>query len=303
MSEFIEIAENPTPRGAVVDTFAVRGDATMRVAFFPAETPRGTIIVEPGWAEFIEKYFEVVDDLRKRNLNVAMMDWRGQGLSPAPQSWSGYFDLLAEDLKTFRERAVAERFGGPYYLLTHSMGGLPALLLLASGYDGFSRAILSAPMTRLFPGAMNAIYGAVATTFCLAGAANTKVFRNLDDSRSFEGNQFTKDPVRHERFRLLQEARPDVALFAPTYGWLRDAIAATSRIHRPGFFDKLKTPVKIISAGAEAVSDGSDHAGIAAMSPAIEHEVIDGALHEILMEADVYRNVFWAHLDTYLSRD
>lgn len=302
MSRFIEISENPTPLGAIVDTFTARDGAELRIALFPAETPRGTIIVEPGWAEFIEKYFEVAEDLRKRNLNVAMMDWRGQGLSPPPQQWNGYFDLLADDLRAFREGPVAERFDGPYYLLTHSMGGLPALLLLASGYDGFLRAALSAPMTRLFPGATNAVFGALATTACLVGASKAKVFRRLDDSSSFEGNLLTKDPTRHERFRLLQEAAPEIALFAPTYGWARDALSATKRIHRPGFFDGLKTPIKILSASDEKIVDGGDHANIAAMSPSIDREVIDGAFHEIMMESDVYRNVFWAHVDSFFSR-
>ena len=35
----------------------------------------------PGRAEFIEKYFEVVRDARARGFAVAMLDWRGQGLS------------------------------------------------------------------------------------------------------------------------------------------------------------------------------------------------------------------------------
>ncbi len=302
MSKFIEIAENPTPQGAVVDTFAVRGGANLRVAYFPAATPLGTIIVAPGWAEFIEKYFEVAEDLRKRNFNVAMMDWRGQGLSDAPQEWSGYFDQLAEDLQTFRERPVADRFEGPYYLLTHSMGGLPALILLGGGYDGFLRAALSAPMTRLFPGATNTVYNIAATTACFVGASKAKVFQRLDDSKSFDGNQLTKDATRHERFRLLQEAAPEISLFAPTYGWVRDAIAATKRIHQPGFFDRLKTPIKILSAGDETIVDGGDHARIAEMSPAIDQEIIDGAFHEIMMESDIYRNVFWAHVDTFFSR-
>ena len=34
-----------------------------------------------GRGEFIEKYFEVVADLRRRGFAVAAMDWRGQGLS------------------------------------------------------------------------------------------------------------------------------------------------------------------------------------------------------------------------------
>lgn len=301
MTHFIEIDQNPTPRDAIVETFQAADGAKLRAAFFPAGAPQGTIIIEPGWAEFIEKYFEVADDLRKRNFNVAMLDWRGQGLSEPPAQWAGYFDLLADDLRAFREGPVAKRFAGPYFLLTHSMGGLPALILLAGGYGGFERAALSAPMTRLFAGPTNAVFGAVASVACFAGAAKKDVFRRLDDSKAFEGNVLTKDPARHERFRLLQAAAPEAAIYAPTYGWVRDAVSATKRIHSAGFFDALATPVRIISAEDEKVVDGSDHAAIAAMHAHIEQVRVDGAFHEIMMERDEYRQPFWNFVDEFFA--
>lgn len=301
MNRFIEVDNNPVPQNAAVVTYDAADGAKLRAAFYPADNPKGTVIVEPGWAEFIEKYFEVADVLRSRGFNAAMMDWRGQGYSEAPREWSGYFDHLTDDLRAFREGPVAARFDGPYFLLTHSMGGMPALKLLASGYDGFERAALSAPMTRLFAGGANAVFGAVASIACLGGGSNAKVFRRLDDSKAFEGNVLTKDPRRHERFRLLQEAAPDIALFAPTYGWVRDAIKSSKEMHEPGFFDALKTPVRIISASDEQVVDGSDHAAIAAMSPKIECVAIEGAYHEIMMEKDEYQKPFWDYVDEFFA--
>ncbi len=301
MSRFIEIDGNPSPRDASAVTFQAPDGAKLRAALFPAPTPRGTVIVAPGWAEFIEKYFEVADDLRDRGFNVAIMDWRGQGLSDRPSDWTGYFDTLAQDLKAFREGPVAARFGGPYLLLTHSMGGLPALLLLASGDQGFDRAVLTAPLTRLFRGASHTVYSAVAATACMAGAGNREVMRGNDPSRKFEGNIFTQDPARHERFRVLQETEPAAALDAPTYGWVREVLRASKRIHRPGFFDGLKTPIRMISASKEQVIDGADHAAIAAMSANIDHVSIDGALHEIMMERDEYRAPFWTHVDAFFE--
>ena len=301
MSRFIEIDKNPVPQGATAISFKAPDGAKLRAALFPADGAKGTVIVEPGWAEFIEKYFEVADRLRAHGFNVAIMDWRGQGLSPPPPDWSGYFDLLADDLRAFREGPVAARFEGPYFLLTHSMGGLPALMLLASGYSGFERAALSAPMTRLFAGPANMVFGAVAGAACLAGASNAKVFRRLDDSKAFEGNVLTKDPVRHERFRLLQEAAPDIAIYAPSYGWVRAAVSASKKIHQPGFFDGLKTPVRILSASDEQVVDGTDHAAIAAMSANIECVSINGAFHEIMMEKDELQKPFWDSVEEFFA--
>ena len=42
---------------------------------------KGTIILQSGRTEFIEKYYEVVSEFIERGYAVAMMDWRGQGLS------------------------------------------------------------------------------------------------------------------------------------------------------------------------------------------------------------------------------
>jgi hypothetical protein len=53
----------------------------LRFARWEATRPprRGTVCVFHGRGEFIEKYFEVVADLRRRGFAVATMDWRGQG--------------------------------------------------------------------------------------------------------------------------------------------------------------------------------------------------------------------------------
>lgn len=301
MTQFIEIDQNPTPRDASLETFQSPDGATIRAAYFPVQNAKGTLVLCPGWAEFIEKYFEVADRLRARGLNVAIMDWRGQGLSERPSNWTGYFEQLATDLKNFRDGRVADRFGGPYLLLTHSMGGMPALVLLAQGDTGFSRAVLTAPMTRLFTGANNAILGTVAAAACLVGAGNVKVTRSSDPSRTFEDNIFTKDPRRHERFRILQETEPAAACSAPTYGWVRDAVRMSKRMHGAGYFDALKTPMRIISASEEQVIDGADHGVIAAMSPLIDHVTVDGALHEIMMETDEYQGAFWPHVDEFFA--
>src|SRR6185437_3686148 len=65
--------------------------ATLRAARFepaPDVPARGTCVLLNGQTEFIEKYFEVIDELRRRGFAVATMDWRGQG---------GSSRLLADD--------------------------------------------------------------------------------------------------------------------------------------------------------------------------------------------------------------
>ena len=76
--------------------------ASLRAARFPAapDVPaQGVCVLLNGQTEFIEKYFEVIDELRGRGFSVATMDWRGQGDSSRltagqPQKLCGRFQRI-----------------------------------------------------------------------------------------------------------------------------------------------------------------------------------------------------------------
>ena len=67
---------NPIPSGAAVGCFLARDGTELRHAIWrPTAKPQmGTVCVFTGRAECIEKYFEVVAELRRRGFGVAMMD-------------------------------------------------------------------------------------------------------------------------------------------------------------------------------------------------------------------------------------
>ena len=80
--KLVSIPANPVPEGATVGTVKTSDGVLLRFARFePPPGRKGTLCVFPGRAEFIEKYFEVVRDARARGFAVAILDWRGQGLS------------------------------------------------------------------------------------------------------------------------------------------------------------------------------------------------------------------------------
>ena len=122
-----------------------------RFAADPAVPPRGTCVLLNGQTEFIEKYFEVIDELRGRGLAVATMDWRGQGGSQRflDDSRKGYvkdFTEYDDDLAAFMAQVVAPMAGGKPIALAHSMGGHNLLRTLAKKPDTFAQAVLTAPM-------------------------------------------------------------------------------------------------------------------------------------------------------------
>lgn len=51
----------------------------LRVAVWPTQTPRGTIVLFPGRTEYVEKYGRVAQDFTAAGYAVTAIDWRGQG--------------------------------------------------------------------------------------------------------------------------------------------------------------------------------------------------------------------------------
>src|ERR1043166_1420368 len=151
----ISIPANPVPEGAVSGHLKTPDGVSIRFARWdPPPGRKGTVCVLCGRIEFIEKYFELVNDLRARGFAVAMIDWRGQGLSQRAlnDTRKGHVGSFAEydiDLETFVKEVVLPDCTPPYFALAHSMG---AAMLLRAAYYGrrwFDRVVLSCPMIQL----------------------------------------------------------------------------------------------------------------------------------------------------------
>lgn len=260
-----------------------------------------------GRSEFIEKYFEVIGDLQRRGFAAASMDWRGQGLSERllPIREKGHiqdFGVFRSDLLRFLEEIIGRNFPRPLLLLAHSMGGVPALQVLADGEDRFAAAVLSAPMTRLFDSLARRVgVRLLAQAATRIGMSRQSIAGVKEHSMAFEGNLLTSDRDRHERFRELQAEAPNATIREPTYGWIRAATEAMDDLHKPARFRKMVTPTLIISAGRDCFVRTGDHRWIADRSPLIENIVLENSLHEILMERDAIRNEFWRLFDAFVE--
>ncbi len=282
--------------------------AKLRVAAFPVAAAKGTVMLLTGWSEFIEKYIEVVTDLQSRGFNVAMMDWRGQGLSsrmlPAVPE-KGHilsFGTHEGDLKYVAEHFLKLRFSGAYYLMAHSMGAAIGLLVLSDGYDLFDRAIFSSPMTRIFPEFMKRIIVRfLARTGTVIGMERTSLPFVREHARKFEGNNLTHDERRHTMYRRLLDAAPNAALHGPTFGWLNAAVEALFRLNKPGCLDNVNIPVQIVAAGSDHTVDGHNSKRLADQYPGIDIVVVNDAYHELLMETDEYRDQFWQVFDRFMA--
>ncbi len=101
------IPANPVPEGAVTGLLTTSDRISIRFARWNPSVPRkGTVCLFGGRGDMIEKYFEVIAELRARGFAVAMIDWRGQGGSSRllPDPRKGYVRNFSDyqlDLEAF----------------------------------------------------------------------------------------------------------------------------------------------------------------------------------------------------------
>lgn len=307
---FHKIPGNPTPRKSTGGFFTAHDGKNIRYARFAAtgRPLKGTVVILPGRNECIEKYFETIRDLSGRGLGSAVIDWRGQGdsdrlIGDRQRGYVKSFRDYAADLEQFFEEVVLPDCPGPYYILGHSAGAVIALLSAPSMVNRVRRMVLIAPFLAV-PGqrlSIRNIYR-ITSLLCMLGLGRLYAAWGPREKGGtpFAINKLTSDEARYRRNVLLYETWPQLALGGPTIRWLRAASQAAIAVSKPEFMAGISVPMLIVAAGADRVVSTravEDYAGRLRLGSLL---TIDGARHEILQEADFYREQFLAAFDAFI---
>jgi lysophospholipase len=307
--KLVSIPANPAPEDAVTGTLQTPDGVSLRYArWLPPPSRKGTVCVFQGRAEFIEKYFETVRDLRARGFAVATLDWRGQGLSDRVlgDRQKGYvrdFYQYGIDLDTFMDQVVLPDCPPPIYAIGHSMGGAILLRACHDGRRWFDRIVLSAPMIDL-PKKSQSTFARPALKLMKLLGRRSAYIPGADDQpiarQNFLGNVLTSDPVRFARNVAILEAEPALGLGGPTVGWADAALRAMKKFSSPSYPAALRQPILIVAAGHDQVVSTTAIENFAGNLLAGAHLILAGAKHEILQEQDQYRGQFWAAFDAFV---
>jgi lysophospholipase len=290
--------------------FTAPEGSTLRWGRLAAARPRAQCVLVGGFTEFVEKYFETIGDLVASGLSVWCLDWHGQGGSERPallpnRPRARDFDRDARDLAAFTGSVLPG--GSRRVLIAHSMGGAIALLCLRSHPELFDAAVLSAPMLGLATGGIP-----VATARIIAGTATLCGLGGLfvPGARQWHGaarrslalSRTSSDPERCRVHQAWLEARPELVVEGPTYGWLDAAFRITERIRRADFLAGIATPILIGSAGIDAFVDRKAHPHAAASLPACTLIELPHSKHEPFLETDAVRDRWLAAIDRFLAQ-
>ena len=309
--KLVSIPANPVPDDVVTGSHQDpgRGQSLRFARWAPPPGRKGTVVVLQGRAEYIEKYFETVRDLRARGFAVATFDWRGQGLSDRALSdrHKGHvrnFSEYATDLEAFMEQVVLPDCPPPIFALGHSMGGAIAIRACHDGSRWFDRMVLSAPMIALRPGRSPRMAGPLARFMRMLGRGSGYVPTRR--RRRYRRGGFHRQCAHLRSGALCAQRRGAGGSAGARYrradrhlGRCRaapDEAVCGARLMPAS----IRQPILMVAAGRDEVVS----------TPAIEtfgmnllagrHLILAGSKHEILQEQDHYRGQFWAAFDAFV---
>src|SRR5690606_21937599 len=213
------------------------------------------------------------------------------------------FTTLDRDLARLMEE-VAPAFPKPWTALAHSMGGQILIRAAHDRPEWFSRFVFSAPMLGLrFPNrVISAAIRALTNALHLLGRDEAYVpggSGKSNDEVSFEENILTHDERRYELLQALVRAEPKLGLGSATVGWLHAAFCSMEMSAAPSFLADVGAPVLIAQAQQDALVSPSS------FQHAVTHlrdgtlVIVPDARHEILIERDPARAVFWKAFDEF----
>ena len=264
-----------------------------------------------GQTEFLEKYSEVVGELRARGFAVAVLDWRGQGGSvrfvpDVLKVHVGDFAEYDDDLESFLEQVVKPLGEKPPLALAHSMGGHVLLRALHARPNAFAGAVMTAPMLEADMRGNPAWAVRLISRMYNLRAASKRFVWGIDKRdplrMSFDDNLVTSDRARFARAQDVLKANPDIRTAGPTWGWLEAAYRSMAQVMAPGYAEAISTPVLIMGAGRDRIVKTSAERAFARRLPNGTYIEFEDAEHEIMMENDSIRARFWSAFDAFVDK-
>ena len=309
---YLELDNYKAPKGFKCIFIPMDNNKKIRLAYWQNSSIqseiRGTILLQQGHNEFIEKYFETIQELLNRNFNVVCFDWRGQGLSDKMindehKQYVEDFNIHETDLSFIIKEFITKNFEKPLIGIGHSMGGLIMLSFLKKNTQIFERVILSAPMLgfnneKVLLPVMTLINKFGSNKNYLIGSRP-----NMGKETPFNNNDLTSDKFRYERTQALVRKHPNIRLWGVTKGWFRAAKNKLFEIRKKGWAENIKTEILFINNINDRVISSKHISIMNRRLPNSRVKEFYETEHEIFMEKDKYRNLMWNEIDNFMKND
>lgn len=280
-------------------------------ATYPAENPRGTVLLLHGFTENTLKYSELIYSLLYSGYSVAAYDQRGHGRSwrdpevhPSSVTHVDRIDDYVQDLDLV-VRTILKDMPKPWFLFAHSMGGAVAVLYLENMTPVFNRVVLCAPMiapnlSGLSPKAACRI---CRIARCIHHEKRHPFFmKPYSGPEDFQSSNAT-DENRFAWYDSIKAARNEFQNTVPSYQWIMEAVRVTETILTPGKPERIRCPILLYTAALDTtVLPGPQEAFIRRV-PKGKQVLVQGARHEIYRSADDVFFPWWQSVLDFFSQE
>jgi lysophospholipase len=304
---YLELDDYKAPKG--IKSYFVKMDDGIKIRvchwLHPKERNIGTIFLQQGHNEFIEKYFETIQEFIDRGYSVICFDWRGQGMSERMidninKSYINDFKRHDKDLEKILEEIIDPFFPKPLIGIGHSMGGCLMLSAFHNHPLKFTHGILSAPML----GFKNEKFLRTASSLMNFFKKDTDYLigskPNMGMETPFEENDLTSDQIRYKRTQMLVRKMPSIRLWGVTNSFAKAVNKRLKLIRRKNWAEIIDLKILIINNLNDIVVDPKKIRNMQKRLKNSEIIEFDNTEHEIFMEKDIYRKKLWENIDKFL---
>ena len=306
---YLELDDYKAPNG--IESYFVKMDDDIKIRVchwrISLKDTKGTILIQQGHNEFIEKYFETIQEFLNRKYSVITFDWRGQGMSDRQvkdihKSFITDFKRHDEDLKYILNKIIANNFSKPLIGIGHSMGGCIMLSAFHDYPEKFSHGILSAPML----GFKNEKFLRMASSLMNCFRKDTDYLLGSKPSMGketpFEVNDLTTDRGRYKRALDMVRKKPDIRLWGVTNSFAKAVNKRFKIIRKKGWAESIDLKILIINNINDKVVDSNKIDQMNLRLPNAKTVYFKSTEHEIFMEKDIFREVLWGSVDNFLKK-
>ncbi len=275
------------------------------------KTARGTVIITTGYADFIESYFETINDFLDRGYAVWIMDWQGQGGSERyyknPQIPAKNAPINnVRDLHQFRHDIVKYDKNKPIFLVSHSMGGQMALHYMKHHEVDFTAAILAAPFVDTkFTRKGELVAKFLVHLACGVGLGNRRTSKNNNIVRRIKKVRKSlkkEEPIRMEIHQYFAKKDPSLKIGDPTFYWTRAILKQTKEIRSKASLQSIKTPILFGLFESDLLVSSQAIKRAAKYIPNAKLVKIKDAHHGIWTEREQIRQKWWQQIDKFMNK-
>lgn len=256
-------------------------------AWIPDAKPKAVIHIIHGYAEHVDRYKNVVDELVPDSYLVIAKDHRGHGRSDGKRGHVKSFEQYIEDERTFYKEIIERDYNGiPYFVLGHSMGSIIALNYAERYQDDINGMILSGTGSK--PGK------AIGKAKVLLSKIGSRLFPGVHVKSGLPPEFISRDPD-------VVKAYVDDPL---TYDVITPRLAEQMYTYLDLGFSKagnISIPVLIQCGSADTSFSGQEELYNAMTSNDKTIKIYEGLKHEVYNELEEDRKLVLKDLHNWLN--